>query len=429
VVESENLPWNAEALFAVRDANLDNHQAADTYDALNRATSIDDVEAALSMQGVAWTNTIAADRHGTAFYADISVVPNLDAELIEACSVEVEGIDARLVILDGSDPGCEWREDPRSVIPGVLPAEEMPRVRRDDYVHNANDSYWLSNPHAPIEGYSPIIGNERATRSLRTRAGLVFIEEALAKDDKISADDMQQMIYSHRNFAAELLLDDVLELCTADLAEVMLEDRLVDVSAACSVLATWDRRNDVDSRGGHVWREFWREARSIENLFATTFDMNDPVGTPRDIAVTDPQVQPQILAALAVAQSRLQDANIELGAELGEIQFAERNGTRIGIPGGAGGAGMWSVINANLKPDTGYSPIRHGNSYMQVISWDADGELDARAILTYSQSPDPGSAHYADMTELYSRGEWLQLPFTDAQIDADPGLRRLSLSE
>ena len=63
------------------------------------------------------------------------------------------------------------------------------------------------------------------------------------------------------------------------------------------------------------------------------------------------------------------------------------------------------------------------------LNHDADGELDARAILTYSQSPEPGSAHYSDMTELYSRGEWLQLPFTDAQIEADPELRMLSLSE
>ncbi len=102
---------------------------------------------------------------------------------------------------------------------------------------------------------------------MRTRAGLVFIEEALAADGKISPDDMQQMIFSHRNFGAELLLDDVLQVCTPEFADVELESRTVNVSAACDVLRQWDRRNDVDSRGGHVWREFWREAASIGNLF------------------------------------------------------------------------------------------------------------------------------------------------------------------
>jgi acyl-homoserine-lactone acylase len=429
VVESENLPWTAEVVFAVRDANLDNYHASDTYEVLNKARSIDDVEAAISMQGVAWTNTIAADRHGTAFYADISVVPNVDADLLDRCRVVIDGLPARVVTLDGSDPGCEWKEDKRSAIPGVLPVQEMPRIRRDDYVANSNNSYWLSNPDAPLEGYSPIIGNERTARSLRTRAGLVFIEEALAADGKISPDDMQQMIFSHRNFGAELLLDDVLQVCTPEFADVEFESRTVNVSAACDVLRQWDRRNAVDSRGGHVWREFWREAASIGNLFVVPFDAADPVGTPRGIAVDDQDVRSQVLLALASAQTTLKEANIALDARLGDIQFAERNGERIGIPGGQGRAGMWSVISATLRPDVGYSPIRSGNSYVQVISWDAAGNLDPRAILTYSQSPEPESPHYADMTRLYSRGEWVQLPFSDDQINADPELVTLSLAE
>ncbi|MCZ6618904.1 MAG: penicillin acylase family protein [Gammaproteobacteria bacterium] len=429
VVESDNLPWTAQFVFSVRDANLDNYQSSDTYDALNKARSIDDVEAAISMQGVAWTNTIAADRHGTAFYADISVVPNVDAELIARCRVEVDGIPARVVTLDGSDPGCEWKEDSRSTIPGVLPPQEMPRLRRNDYVSNSNDSYWLSNAEVPLEGYSPIIGNERSSRSLRTRAGLVFIEEALAVDGKISPDDMQQMIYSHRNFGAELLLDDVLKVCTADFSVVELEPGMVDVSETCEVLRQWDRRNDVDSRGGHIWREFWRKAASIHNLFVVPFDVSNPAGTPRGIAVDDEEVRSQVLSALASAQTTLEKANIPLDARLGDIQFAERSGEHIGIPGGDGRSGMWSVISAPLRPEVGYSPIRAGNSYIQVISWDEAGNLDPRAILTYSQSPEPESPHYADMTRLYSQGEWVRLPFSDAQINADPELVTLSLAE
>lgn len=429
IVESKTLPWTTRYAYAVRDANLNNYQASDTYEAINKAQSIDDVEAAISMQGVAWTNTIAADRHGTAFYADISVVPNVDADLLSTCRVEVAGMSARVVILDGSDPGCEWKEDSRSVIPGVLPVQEMPRIRRDDYVANSNDSYWLSNPEAPLEGYSPIIGNERTARSLRTRAGLTFIDEALAANGKISPDDMQRMIFSHRNFAAELLLDDVLKICTPELSSVEIESGMVDVSAACDALRNWDRRNEVSSRGGHVWREFWRRAASIRNLFVVPFDVADPVGTPSGIAVEDQQVRSQLLAALGTAQTVLEEAGIALDARLGDIQFAQRNGERIGIPGGDGRVGMWSVISARLTPDVGYSPIRAGNSYLQVISWDEDGNLDPRAILTYSQSPEPDSPHYADMTRLYSEGQWIRLPFSDAEIDADPDLKTLLLIE
>jgi hypothetical protein len=33
------------------------------------------------------------------------------------------------------------------------------------------------------------------------------------------------------------------------------------------------------------------------------------------------------------------------------------------------------------------------------------------------------------MTRLYSKGEWVQLPFTDAEIEADPNLVTLVLTE
>ncbi len=427
IVESESLPWNTEKAYAVRDVNLNNGQASSTYDALNKATSVDEVEAAISQQGVSWTNTIAADRHGKALYADISVTPNVDADLLDHCRVTVADVPSRVVVLNGASEACEWRQDHRSYVSGALPPEEMPRLVREDFVANSNDSYWLSNPNAPLEGYSPIIGDERTSRSLRTRAGLNFISEA-ATDGSIGPDDMQKMLGSHRNFGAELLLDDVLKICTPPLAPVALDDGNIDISPGCQALGNWDRRMAVGSRGGHVWREFWRTARDIDGLYSTPFDPADPVNTPRGIAVDSVAVHDALRKSLAGAQITLEEAGIPLDARLGDIQFAQRNGDRVPVPGGEGWAGMWSMIIADLQPGVGYSPIRHGNSFMQVVSWDEAGNLDPRAILTYSQSPEADSPHYADMTELYARGEWIRLPFDAAEIAADPNLETLLLS-
>ena len=36
----------------------------------------------------------------------------------------------------------------------------MPHLLRSDYVTNSNDSYWLSNPTQPLEGFARIIGDE-----------------------------------------------------------------------------------------------------------------------------------------------------------------------------------------------------------------------------------------------------------------------------
>ena len=74
-----------------------------------------------------------------------------------------------------------WGTDPDAAAPGILGPARMPSLFRDDYVTNSNDSYWLSNPEQPLEGYDRIIGDERTERSLRTRTGLRIVADQLAQ--------------------------------------------------------------------------------------------------------------------------------------------------------------------------------------------------------------------------------------------------------
>lgn len=417
VLVENGLQWTRERAYAIRDAILDNYAGFATYEALQTAASVADVEAAISKQGVYFVNTIAADRHGKAFYADISSTPHLDLDILTNCRRVVPGMPPQVVVLNGSDPTCDWRNDPRSTVPGNLPADDMPRATSTRYYTNSNDSYWLSNPDEPLEGYLPTIGTEQTPRSLRTRAGLVFLNERLEQDGKLRPDAIQELLFSHRHFGAELLLDDVLVICEGDQA----------LAAACDVLRGWDRTANVDSIGMQVWTEFWEVARNIEHLYRVPFDADDPVNTPRGISMDDEEVRKAVRAALAGAQAKLRAAGIDLDAPWGEVQFAERNGDRIPVPGGPGRHGMFSYINTGFTNGKGYTPIEHGNSYIQVVTWDDDGNPDARGILTYSQSPEPDSPHYSDQTELYARGEWVRLPFTEAEISADPNLKTLTL--
>lgn len=419
ILQSGDLPWADGRAYAVRDAVIDNHFTAETYDALSKAASTKDIEAAIGLQGIYWVNTVAADRHGNAFYADISAAPNVNAALLEKCRVTAESARQGSVVLDGSRSECEWREDERSRVAGTMPPDEMPRTTRADYVTNSNDSYWLSNPNAPLEGYSPIIGAERTARSLRTRAGLVMMSELIERGGQVTPEDVQEMLYAHRNYSAELVLDDVLKACEGE----------AGLAPACEVLANWNRTQQVDARGGHLWREFWLLVGDTSDLWAVPFDLADPVNTPRGLHVEDAAVREAVVRALKGAVAKLEAANIALDAPLGEIQYTMRNGTKIPVPGGDGRTGMFSMIVTALNDEAGYTPITHGNSYIQVISWDEDGNLDPRAILTYSQSPEPESPFYSDQTTLYAEGEWVDLPFTEAEIMADQQLRTLSIKE
>jgi len=432
VVVSDQLPWTETRAFAIRDVNLLNDQMAATYEALNRARSIDEVENAISLQGVAWTSTIAADRHGTAYYADISVVPNVDASLLARCRITVDGIPDRTLVLDGAKPECAWHDDPRSAVPGAIPAAEMPRLRRDDFVVNAGDSHWLTNPAEPREGYSPMIGAERTTRSLRTRAGFALLQEVLALDVKPGPEALQSLLFSHRNHGAEGLLDDVLSLCRGPIEPVLLDTGTVDITPACQALAAWDRTETAESRGSHVWRECWREflrlAADIDDPFRHPFDPDDPLDTPRGLDTANPAVRASLRQALAIAQQRLLTLGIALDAPLGSIQFTVSGGERIPVPGGEGWAGMWSTISAELGPQ-GYTPILGGNSYIQIVGWNADGSIDARGLVAYSQSDDPASPHHADQTRLYAAGQLIRLPFREEEIAADPNLVTIRLRE
>ncbi len=420
VIASEGLAWTVEKAYAIRDAIVDSNTSVPTYFSLQTAQSVADVEAAVSHQGTFFVNTIAADRHGNAFYGDLSSTPNLDAETIQACRRSVDGLPGRVIVLDGSDPGCDWKVTPGSPVPGNLPPEHMPRATSTEYFTNSNDSYWLSNPDQPLEGYSPIIGDEGTARRLRTRAGLTFVDEAIADGAKLEPDDLRQILFSHRHFSAELFLDEVLTLC---------EQPGDEIAASCEVLANWDRTSNVGSQGTHIWTEFWAQVRGLPNLYTVPFDVADPVNTPRGLALDNPEVRQALLTALATSQKKLTDAGIALESDWGDVQFAERNGERIGIPGAVGGHGSFSYIVTQFTEGKGYTPIMHGNSYIQVIGWDEAGNLDARGLLTYSQSPEPDSPHYADQTELYSRGELLDFPFTEEEILADPALKILTLRE
>lgn len=430
VLEDETLPWSRERAYAIRDSNLDNNRAPEQYLKLGRAKSVEDMVNALeTTQGVAWVNTIAADRHGKALYADFSVVPNVDEKLMKACSsTNVQRWGRYPVAVLRGEPDCEWHHDPRAQQSGILPAEELPHLVREDFVTNSNDSYWLSNPAHPLEGYSPIIGPERTARSLRTRAGIVMLNEVLqAKEsNRFDAQRLQDLMFNHRNYAAELLLDDVLGICKREPKRVAVEKQTVDVSKSCEVLTAWDRKQDVTSRGAQIWTEFWPIVDDTPDLWTVPFDLEDPVHTPRGINGADAKVRKAVMQSLAAATKKLNDAQVPLDAPWGEVQFTEKNGEKIGIPGGAHPS-TFSNMTALLAPGKGYTPILSGNSWMQVVTWTNEGDVDAHGILSYSQSEEADSPYVVDQTRLYSQKQWLKLPFTELEIAADPELRTLEL--
>ncbi|HEX5616150.1 MAG TPA: penicillin acylase family protein, partial [Acidimicrobiia bacterium] len=347
------------------------------------------------------------------------------------------------VLLDGSDSTFEWVDAEGARSPGLVPFAEQPQLLRDDYIFNANDSYWLANPDELLTGYSPMHGREATPRSPRTRMNVVQLEGDAGPDDRFTLEELQASALSNRAFTAIELQDSVVSDVCANQA---------DLADACAVLEAWDGTFDVDSRGAALWRLFvgaydFDQVLDAGALFAEPFDATDPVGTPTGSALADPANLEQARAALRQAVADLAAAGFTPDVAYGDVQYAERGGERIPIHGGPGdhlgitNAIGFSRFGTSLEP--GYElpasvrdgislteqgwPVNNGTSFIMTLEFTDDGPR-AQAFLTYGESGDTTSEHFSDQTERFSGKQWRDVLFTDEQIEADPELREYTVS-
>jgi acyl-homoserine-lactone acylase len=422
--ELAGLTWNAEHAYAIADVNFENFRLTNQWAEYDRAESVGDLARAYrKVQGNPWVNTIAADSRGRAYYADESVVPNVDADLQRRCSnspIAPLLLTQGVVLLDGSRSACGWRRDRDAVAPGIIGPSGLPRARRTDYVENSNDSYWLPSARFRRSGFPRIIGGEGTQRLLRTRLALTMAEQRLQGTDGLGPPGftlrtLQQVMFGNRNLSAELARDATVAACTAS--------GRPDLAEACAVLAAWDMRADVGSRGAVLWREYWLRLLGGGLTWTVPFDPNDPVNTPRGI---DP-ASPAILTALTSAVEDLRSKGIALNVPLGELQAEPRGDERIPIHGCSELEGCFNIITTERDERGRYDPFT-GSSFVMTAAFDERGRPRGEAVLSYSQSENPRSPHYADQTRLFSRKQWLPMRFTERQIRLDANFERTVVS-
>jgi acyl-homoserine-lactone acylase len=450
-------PWTPAVAFAMGDAN-DHMRYLNHFFETNLAQSVRELyEVQTRNQGVPWVNTIAADSTGEAYYADISVVPNVPDEKVQACPTPLGAVTFAalgLPVLDGSRSDCGWDDDEDAVVPGIFGPSNLPHLFREDFVHNGNDSYWLTNPAAPLEGFARIVGDERAERTLRTRIGLVMVEDRLAgadgytglHPDRWTKDVLEHAALDNRQYAGELTRDDLVALCETTPVVPSTSAGPVATDGACDALAGWDVRDDVGSTGAILFRRFWQRLQGMASPvgdptgtgtlgipWRTGFDPDDAVHTPGTLETSDPRVA----TAFGDAIADLERAGIPLDAPLGDWQYVTRDGERIPIHGGPGSVGVFNAINVRWQgdpdqPRTGYGDVPHGTSFIQVVTWPEDGDcpVDASAFVTYGNSEDPTSPHSVDQTRRFSAKEWIPVRFCEEDVLASPELvvTRLSSS-
>ncbi len=435
--------WNSSTAYALYDVvAADGPRAANQFLRMGQATSVKslyDVEA--KWLAIPTFNTIAADDHGNAYYGDVGATPAVSQAEINTCLPP--GLptlvfqQARLVTLDGSRTSCAPANFAGTPQKGIFTASQLPHLFRRDYVENSNDSFWLANPSHPLTGFSPIIGLTGTPQDLRTRIGNAMIAARVHGTDglgraKFTISTLQHMWEGDESELAALVLHDLVADCRAHPSQLASNGQMVDLTAACNALAAYKGTGRLTDKGGWLF-SVWAALDTDSDFWAIPFNPAQPLTTPAGLNTTATATP---LKWLADAVQNLQGHGVAVAASYGQVQHAPQS-KKIPIAGCGGEGPNTGCFNAIYSPDgtpltagpvSGgpYGQVNDGSSLVMTTQLNPSGPV-SQGILTYSQSTDPTSRWYSNMTRLYSRGKWVKLAYTASQLRRERHERPLVL--
>lgn len=415
------LDWDTRFAYSLRDANLENDRVLQQWYEMNRADSLEALQASVhKIQGIPWVNTLAADDKGQTIYMNLSVVPNVNAEKLARCSDPRAGL--QMIVLDGSRSECAWDIDPQAAQKGIYAADQLPQLLRKDFVQHSNDSAWMANPAQPLTGFSPLISQDSQPLGLRSRFALDRLG-ALHKAGPIAAADLQHMVMDDQVFLAAQVMPDLLQFCTADLGT----DAPV-LAPLCVSLKAWDGNANLNSGLGFVHFQNVMEAlQEMPDVWRVAFDPQDPQHTPRGLAIDRPEVVKAVRQAMLASVENVDKQGLNKDSRWGDIQVVSSGGQQTPIHGGPGTLGVYNAIQSVPRTD-GKREVVSGTSYLQVVTFDDKGP-QAQGLLAFSLSSDPASKYSRDQTLAFSKKQMSVMPFTEQQIKADPQYQVRTISE
>ena len=418
--------WTTATAYAIRDAGAGNLRSVNEWLAMGRSQNLAQLRTAQdTYQGLPWMYTLATDTSGRVYFTDSSVVPHVTRAEARRCRAGAGPPGSGIIILNGATTTCGWGSDPDAIEPGIFGPSHDPKLTRTDYVANSNNGPQLANPGAPITGYPPVF-DHRPALELRPRLSLNMIAERLAGTDGLgppgfTLPTLQETMLGQRNYSADLGRAAVVAMCRAHPMLTASDGKKISVRAACAVLAGWNGRATLHARGEVLWRLAYGGLNYAPgNWWRVPFNPAHPLTTPRGLNTSNPAVQ----HALANAVQYLQAHHDPPGIPLGSTQHY----ASVPLPGCTEGEGCFDRVEGVIpRGGNGVdTDVNVGSSFIMATELTPQGPR-TRTILTYSESANPDSPHYADQTILFSRGQWVTEPFSQAQISSDPQLQTTTL--
>ncbi len=362
---------------ALRLVGLDRPHLMEQYWDMIRATSLPQFEEALRRLQMPFFNVVYADRDGHILYLFGGRTPRRNRG----------DWDYWRGVAPGNTAATLWTE--------THAYEDLPRLLDppSGWVQNTNDPPWtatvplLLDPgdFPPYMAPAPHLGF-RQQRSLRM----------LSEDASITFEELVEYKHSTRREMADRVLDDLLSA---------VEEHGADsVRPAAAVLAAWDRRVAADSRGAVLFDEWAAQVGGVP--FRTTWQMDDPLGTPSGLA--DPR---GAVAALERAAQKVVETHGALDVPWREIHRLRFAGRDLPASGGPGFRTLWFARSTD-----GLFEVRGGDSYVAVVEFSEP--VRARVLLGYGNASQPDSPHRGDQLELMARQDLRPVWRSRAEVEA-----------
>lgn len=444
--------WRAGKALAIRDINEHNSKAYTNFLQWSQARSLDEfISIQKSISAMPWVNTSAIGRNdGRVWFADVGAVPNAPDELRQRCRTELSeafaSFDRTVPVLDASRSECDWVIDGSASLPGGMPADQLPSLLRTDYVANMNDSYWLTQPRQPLEGYPANLGGERTQPSLRSLEGHHIAQSLMDVGTRYAHDFsayLREAVLASRAYSADRWKAQILSAAcqpdrlaaTAHLYRQQQDEQatsqgsdIANLQKACNTLSRWSNQARPQDKGVLLWDAVWRHLQASQKnngaLFEIPFSPNTPLDTPDRIQVSPEHAGLALMHAIA----ELQGYGIDFQAPLSRQRVLAVNDQTIPLYGGCADTGYFT-IGCTLPAHPQLDANIHANTYLQVVHFDRDDQLRAYTLLAHGQDERTLiTGQRLNPVQRYALKDWLRFPLAERDISSDATIVQTSLS-
>jgi acyl-homoserine-lactone acylase len=350
---------------AMRVAGLDRPKMLEQWFRMGEARNLEQFKNALRMMSVPMWNANYADREGHIMMVFDGLVPRRKMGDYAYWSKVVAGDTSETLWTDY----LSFDELPKSIDPP------------SGWHQNTNEPPWtMTIPPLDRSRYAAFVApSGESMPQMRTLRSLRMI----AEDQKISYEKLLADKFSTRMELADRVLPDLLRAGNGQ-------------SEAVRVLANWDRKTEVDSRGGVLFQMFveryYGSAAGIAGKMRVKYDSSRPLDS--GLGLADPASALRVLEATAEDCRRIYGS---LDVKWGDV-FRFASG-KADVPGngGAGSSGVFRTI-AFTRQEGSRFYAAHGETFVCAIEFAVSQK--AQCSVSYGNASQPGSPHLEDQLSL-----------------------------